>query len=1057
MESKEIEYIKSLVDQNDAVSFDVFDTLVLRPFLYPTDVFLYIEQVYNAPNFRYERQKAERIAHHYNPTAKFAEIYQYMPEELQYLAQTELDFELQTIQQNKAMKLVFDYAKEQNKKIIIASDMYLPKSFIAQILEKNGYIGYDELIVSNEQGESKATGKMFKAVVKAAGVPAKRILHIGDSTHHDVEMPKQYGLNAHHYPRVSERFFANPDNWRIKSFYDENWNKAEASIIVGMLILKWYNDESVYEVRDYWEEVGYNIGGPLCCAVVDAALEIARRKNLTDLFFVARDGFPLYKVFNILKPSSSVKGHYVYSNRFLYAINTAEYLNECHLDAILLYFKKYIPELDIKTSGLSRQKKEELFAKHKKKIRSLAAKNFEEYCDYINQMNTGSGIGVVDSGAGFYASQKLLEKALPDKKVWGIYLQSSDNYECKYDSLYHNNLLYLPPEKFHGIFMVIELLLTSPENPVIGIKDGAPVYQQKINDIEVCRARISEDILRGEMNFAQDLLDVFGKFSIAISPAVLFSLLRHYLCHLSAQDAGYFSAVFYDSYTITHSGEYVSLYSSLCPNEPIPGVGRVQKLSAKLLNFIPFFDIVVSEAKTIWKLFNISLLRKKCKENKTYLSVLGIPCFKIKNKSKNEKFVRKVDFCHIPFLKMVKKFGTSKLSVFGIPLVKVKNKAVRERMSNIKIFKNTFIVWSTSPIFHSEVDPGYAKYLADLGYNVLVLRTYNSVQNSIWKNIREPNIRIVNLSQREIYDFLYSEKTVKNKNIKGILVTTSLFFYTYGIGEKQWSNRDVHNDLSRLAKDFDIPTPDELSLLKDKYGVFLEVAHNLDLQPLSSITEQTITLFQPNYHQKKTTLVNPHYFGKVGINHSKNKITSFISVGSIGKDRKNIDALWDAVRHLIKAGKKNFQVQVFTYARDLKIPDELRPFIKLHVGADYPTIFRAMEKADYFLALLDGENSVHDCYITTRTSGSFQLCYGFRKPMIIEDKFARYYSMNETNAVTYGKPAELASAMMKAVNQTSDQYDKVREEFAKLAQKVEKISLENLSNLIKSKEEHDKN
>ena len=1057
MESKEIEYIKSLVNQNRAVSFDVFDTLVLRPFLYPTDVFLYIEQTYDAPNFRYERQKAERIAHYYNPTATFAEIYRYMPDELQHLAQIELDLELQTIQPNKAMKVVFDYVRKQKKKIIITSDMYLPKEFIARILKKNGYTGYDKLIVSCEHGESKATGKLFKSVIKAAGIPAGQILHIGDSVHHDVEMPKEYGLNSYHYWRVSERFFANPDNTRIKAFYDENWNRAEASIIVGMLILKWFDDESDYNVRDYWEEFGYNIGGPLCWSFVNSAIEFAQRKGLSDLFFIARDGYPLYEVFNILKRKFPVKGHYVYSNRYLYAINTAEYLNECHLDAILLYFKKFIPELDLDISFLKYQEKEELFNKYEKKVKNLAAKNFKKYCDYINKMNIGSGIGIVDSGAGFYSSQKLIEHALKDKKIYGLYLQSSENYECRYESLYHKNLLWLPPEKFHGIFMVIELLLTSPENPVIGIQNGQPVYQQKINDVEACRAQISEKIIRGEKNFAQDLQNVFGDFNVNIQPATLFSLLRHYLCNLSTQDAGYFSAVLYDSCTITHSGKYISLYSTLCPGEKISCLSKTQKLQARLLSFIPFFEIVMSEAKTIWKLFNISLLKKKYKGNEVYISILGIPGLKIKSKDKNEKSIRKISLWHVPFMKIIKKLGTLKLSVLGIPLVKVRKTAVKNTGKNIKISKNTFILWSASPVFHSEVDPGYAKYLVDLGYNVLVLRTYNRIQNSIWKDIKLPKIKVVNLSQREIYNFLNSEKTVKNKNIKGILVTTSLFFYTYGIGEKQWVNRDVHNDLSNIARTFDIPTPAELSLLKNKYGIFLEVAHNLDLQPLSSVTEQTITLFRPNYHHKKTVVVNPHYFGRIQTRHPKNKVTTFISVGGVGKDRKNVDALWNAVRNLIKSGKTAFQIQIFTYARDLKIPAELKPFIKLYVGADYPKIFRAMEKADYFLALLDGTNPVHDCYITTRTSGSFQLCYGFRTPMIIEEKFAEYYSMDKNNAVLYDRAENLSSAMMQAIEQTPEQYRQLRKGVDAMVKRIEDLSLQNFAGLLqnKAKESHD--
>ena len=1049
MESKEIEFIKSLVDQHEAISFDVFDTLVLRPFLYPADLFLYIEQAYDAPCFRYERQKAERIALSYNPTATFDEIYHYMPKEFRHLAQVELDLELQTIQPNKAMRLIFDYAKQQKKKIIIASDMYLSEDFIAQILKKNGYIGYDNLLVSSQRGKSKATGELFKAVVDAASVEPGKILHIGDSPHHDVEMPKKYGVNAYYYQRVSERFFANPDNHRIKCFYEENWNRYEASIIVGMMILKWQDDESSYNVRDYWEELGYCVGGQLCYSFVNSAVEMAHRKNLSDLFFLARDAYPLYKVFSILFPKSDLFAHYVYANRYLFVVNTGEYLNERQLNALFEYFGQFIPALRVDPLTLSLVEKEKLFAKHKREIAKIVAKNMDEYKNYIKSVVKGNGgIELIDSGAGFFSSQRLIERACGNKEVWGIYLQASENNECLYESLYHKKSLWLPPEKFHGIFMVLELLLTSPENPIVAIKDCKPVYQDKINPMEQYRAQVSGKIISGELDFARDLLQIFGPFNVKISTSVCFSLLRHYLCCLSREDVGYFSTVLYDSETITHSGEYKSLYSILCPFEQKEDRSDNNLTRVNLFGFLPFLKIVQKEAKTIWKFFGLPVIQKRCKADKSYIKVLGIPLFKVSTKRKPRKKTLTVRMINCPIIKWVERGLVSKLSFLGLSLLKFNQKKSKVRTIKIDIKKNTFILWSTSPVFHSEVDPGYAKYLSDLGYNVLVLRTYHEIQNSIWKNINLPRVRVVNLSPREIFNFLNAEKTTKDTNIKGILATTSLFFYTYGIGERQWVNRDVHDDLANLARSFDIPTPAELSLLKQKYQVFLEVVHNLDLQPLSSITSRSITLFTPNYHGKKTVMVNPHYFGNVRLSHPKNKVTTFVSVGSVGKDRKNVDALWNALTELLKSGRRDFVVQIFTYATDLNVPKKLKSFVQLYVAADYPTIFKAMEKADYFLALLDGENPVHDCYITTRTSGSFQLCYGFRKPMVIEKKFASYYHMSDANAITYDNTRELGLAMLRAIKQTSDEYAEVNDNFSALVEKIEAESLDSLRALI---------
>ncbi|GAA9898206.1 hypothetical protein VN0781_01350 [Helicobacter pylori] len=42
---------KSEILKYDVISFDIFDTLLLRPFIKPTDLFLYIETKYNIKVF----------------------------------------------------------------------------------------------------------------------------------------------------------------------------------------------------------------------------------------------------------------------------------------------------------------------------------------------------------------------------------------------------------------------------------------------------------------------------------------------------------------------------------------------------------------------------------------------------------------------------------------------------------------------------------------------------------------------------------------------------------------------------------------------------------------------------------------------------------------------------------------------------------------------------------------------------------------------------------------------------------------------------------------------
>ena len=51
-----INKLKNLIDNHDVISFDIFDTLLLRPFLLPTDLFAYLGQQENVPEFCTIRQ-----------------------------------------------------------------------------------------------------------------------------------------------------------------------------------------------------------------------------------------------------------------------------------------------------------------------------------------------------------------------------------------------------------------------------------------------------------------------------------------------------------------------------------------------------------------------------------------------------------------------------------------------------------------------------------------------------------------------------------------------------------------------------------------------------------------------------------------------------------------------------------------------------------------------------------------------------------------------------------------------------------------------------------------
>lgn len=149
------------IDGHEIISFDVFDTLLIRPFAKPSDLFLYIENIEGDVGFCEARKKAEAFARRFYSNQKDVNLNQIYdcitPVRYKSYKNIELQYEGELLKSNPAILDKYKYARAKNKKIIAVSDMYLPSDFIGQVLRKNGII-VDNVFVSNEIGEIKSGG-----------------------------------------------------------------------------------------------------------------------------------------------------------------------------------------------------------------------------------------------------------------------------------------------------------------------------------------------------------------------------------------------------------------------------------------------------------------------------------------------------------------------------------------------------------------------------------------------------------------------------------------------------------------------------------------------------------------------------------------------------------------------------------------------------------------------------------------------------------------------------------------------------------------------------------
>ncbi|WP_026670884.1 hypothetical protein [Butyrivibrio sp. AE3006] len=199
--------IEAKIDGADVVSFDLYDTLICRESGRPQAVFYKLgenaEQKQNSVDkdtFVFGRISAERKARSENGKEEITlfQIYnnmEFIPqkEKLEAIKLEEQMEEADAITLETGKRL-YEYALRNHKKIIITSDMYLSGNVIKRILEKNNYSGYEEIYLSSERKDSKATGKLFERI--KIDNPKCRVLHIGDNVRTDLFNARRNGISA---------------------------------------------------------------------------------------------------------------------------------------------------------------------------------------------------------------------------------------------------------------------------------------------------------------------------------------------------------------------------------------------------------------------------------------------------------------------------------------------------------------------------------------------------------------------------------------------------------------------------------------------------------------------------------------------------------------------------------------------------------------------------------------------------------------------------------------------------------------------------------------------
>lgn len=308
-------------DNVKIVSFDIFDTLLLRPFERPTDIFRFmnsdVEKIIKKKiDFKKVRKAAEKRAKRAmlpKEDVKIDDIYNFIkiPAKFKNAVKfLEVETEVKLLFARQSGKDLYNLAKNSGCKLIAISDIYLEAQILERILKRNGF-EFDTIFTSADIGKSKKTGNIYPEVLRRTNVSPDEILHIGDSLISDIKNAKKYGFQVFHLPKLSEELLKNK---LYKKIFGGKSNCLLTSASIALMCEKLDTNENTKVNTSLLNgdlyNAGFNCFGSLLFAFTCWVHQSAIKNNISKLYYVSRDGFILHKAMQILFSNTNIKNSY---------------------------------------------------------------------------------------------------------------------------------------------------------------------------------------------------------------------------------------------------------------------------------------------------------------------------------------------------------------------------------------------------------------------------------------------------------------------------------------------------------------------------------------------------------------------------------------------------------------------------------------------------------------------------------------------------------------------------------------------------------------------------
>ena len=398
---------------DDLVSFDVFDTLVVRYSHQPNRVIdltcvlwsKYLSEMLNLPisseNIYFIREGVINEICHANKLKgcdfdfNYDSFIEAFCKKLKLanavkvkLSEIELQNEISQLKVNDHVLGILESLKRRNKKLIAISDMYMTSKMVSEILSSFGLLQFfDEVYTSGEEGKLKSTGGLFRKL--AEKYDTSKWSHVGDNPIGDYKRAKEIGIKSYllyQHNVLRERKLS---YYSYPNLVDESFDHIDD------VFLK-------YTVKN----LGFSIA-----AWMESLVHYCEENKIKNIYFLAREGVVLKLFFDLIMSKRDLRNGIV---------------------ASVIYVSR----------------------------RSVNCPFFKSYISQTFSNNEDSFIHIVDMGWGG-TIQKEIENVI-DKPVYGHYFGTDARFNLLGDGfLFDLTYKNIVPLKF--CFPAFELIMTPLE------------------------------------------------------------------------------------------------------------------------------------------------------------------------------------------------------------------------------------------------------------------------------------------------------------------------------------------------------------------------------------------------------------------------------------------------------------------------------------------------------------------------------------------------------------------------------------------------------------------